>query len=94
LPNGWELNKRAGFLEGEAIGISLPIGLQTNRRLFKRWSKFADTGQANSAVGLLVAHFKKTAPLEFMRSVRPKADTETRPSFLLSSVSKNESQKG
>ncbi|WP_291809061.1 hypothetical protein [Limnobacter sp.] len=47
--------KRAGFLEGEAIGTSLLIG----------WSMFANVGDsANSAVGLSVPNFKKTAPLE------------------------------
>ncbi|MGV3470224.1 hypothetical protein, partial [Limnobacter sp.] len=38
--------------------------------------------QANSAVGLLGAHFKKTAPFELIRSGRLHADTETRPALL------------
>ncbi|WP_295722283.1 hypothetical protein, partial [uncultured Limnobacter sp.] len=37
---------------------------------------------AYSAVGLLGAHFKKTAPVELIRSGRLQADTETRPAFL------------
>uniref|UniRef100_UPI0025C295A7 hypothetical protein n=1 Tax=Limnobacter sp. UBA7229 TaxID=1946762 RepID=UPI0025C295A7 len=50
--------------------------------------------QANSAVGLLGAHFKKTAPLEWIRSGRLQADTETRPALLPSSASKNPFKKG
>jgi len=33
-------------------------------------------GSANSVLGLLVPHFKKTASFEFRRSVRPTADTK------------------
>ena len=50
--------------------------------------------QANSAVGLLGAHFKKTAPFELIRSGRLHADTETRPALLPSEVSKNQFNKG
>ena len=49
---------------------------------------------ADSAVGLLGAHFKKTAPFELIRSGRLHADTETRPALLPSSVSKNPFKKG
>jgi hypothetical protein len=45
-------------------------------------------------VGLLGAHFKKTAPFEWIRSGRPHADTETRPALLPSEVSKNPFNKG
>ncbi len=50
--------------------------------------------QANSAVGLLGAHFKKTAPFEWIRSGRLQADAETRPALLPSEVSKNPFKKG
>ena len=50
--------------------------------------------QANTAVGLLGAHFKKIAPFEWIRSARPQADTETRPALLPSEVSKNPFKKG
>ncbi len=56
--------KRAGFLEGEAIGTSLLIGLNP-------------TGDAdNSAVGLLVPHFQKTAPFESRLQCSPSGDTQ------------------
>jgi hypothetical protein len=38
--------------------------------------------RANSAVGLPVPHFKKTAPFEQGISARPQATPKTRPSFL------------
>ena len=57
--------KRAGFLEGEAIGTSLPIVLNP-----------AAGDAANSAVDLLGPHFKKTAPLDVIRSARLQADKE------------------
>ena len=50
--------------------------------------------KANSAVGLLGPHLKKTAPFDFLRSVRLQADTETRLAFLPSEVSKNKFKKG
>ncbi|WP_341709617.1 hypothetical protein [Limnobacter sp.] len=56
---------------------------------------FANVGNsANSAVGLPVPNFKKIVPFEFMRGVWRIANTETRPCFLPSSVSKNEFNKG
>ena len=74
--------KRAGFLEGEAIGTSLLIEHEHHRdqlhtsALIGR-SMFANVGElANSAVGLPVLNFKKTASFEFVRCVRLQADTD------------------
>lgn len=56
---------------------------------------FVNAGDsANSVEGLPVPHFKKTAPFEFIRSVWRIANTEARPCFLPSSVSKNKFNKG
>ncbi|MCR2745111.1 hypothetical protein [Limnobacter parvus] len=41
-----------------------------------RWLSQPSNDSANSAVGLLVPHFKKTAPFDVNRSGRPKADEE------------------
>ncbi|HAV74693.1 MAG: hypothetical protein CMN89_09815 [Sutterellaceae bacterium] len=57
--------------------------------------RFANGGaSANSAVGLPVTNFKKTAPFGFIRCVWRLANTETRPCVLPSEVSKNEFKKG
>ena len=74
---------RAGFLEGEAIGISLPIG-PSNLAVVK----------PTRQVGLPVPSFKKTAPFEFIRCVWRLANTETRLCVLPSEVSKNKFKKG
>jgi len=49
--------KRAGFLEGEAVGTTLLIAPLTSRRLVSA----ADL--ANSAVGLPVPHIQENRPL-------------------------------
>jgi hypothetical protein len=78
-------HRRASLGDGEALHGKLGAELADGRTL---------RVQANSAVGLLGAHFKKTAPFELIRSGRLHADTETRPALLPSSVSKNQFNKG
>jgi hypothetical protein len=66
---------RAGFLEGKAIETPLPIGLKTSNQL-RRGGDTQTPVQANSAVGLLGQHFKKTAPFELICNGRLHADTK------------------